>query len=108
MRLRDLMRTQVTTVASDDTLHFADAISLAGVRHLPVVAGGALVGLVTQHDVLRAAMVYLGPRPEIRAALWALSVRNVMAKDVVSAGAAATAGDTGPSGTRRMARTFPL
>ena len=47
MRVRGLMKTPVTTVDPDDSLHIADGImSMGGIRHLPVMRGCAIVGLV--------------------------------------------------------------
>lgn len=55
MRVGDLMTTDVLTLNEDDTLDLAHMeMSLARVRHLPVVRGGRLVGLVTHRDILRS------------------------------------------------------
>jgi CBS domain-containing protein len=55
---RELMSSSVTTVRCTDSLN--DAVAVAArerIRHLPVVdEDGHLVGLVTQSDLLRAAM----------------------------------------------------
>lgn len=94
MRLRNLMRAPVTTVTPSDSLHLADGImSLGGVRHLPVLSKGRLVGILTQRDVLRAPGVLapvLGLAANTRAALKALRVEEAMTRTVVTIGANAS------------------
>ena len=55
MRIAELMSTPVTVIAPeaslDDVIHLMDE---RGVRHLPVVEGGRLVGLICDRDVLEA------------------------------------------------------
>lgn len=52
----DFMTRDLVTVKEDDDLALADSIlRLGGIRHLPVVQGTRLVGLVTQRDLLRSA-----------------------------------------------------
>lgn len=94
MRVRGLMKTPVTTVDPDDSLHIADGImSMGGTRHLPVVRGSALVGIVTQRDILRAyattAGADLGFSTGARTPLTALSVGDVMTRQLVTIGAGA-------------------
>ena len=55
MRVAELMTTDVLTLNEDDNLDLAHMeMSLARVRHLPVVRRGRLVGLVTHRDILKA------------------------------------------------------
>ncbi len=52
-RVRNLMTAKVTTVAPDDDLAFAMQLMLwSGVRHLPVLEGGKLVGILSEHDLM--------------------------------------------------------
>lgn len=91
MTLKDLMKTHVTTIGPDDTLHLADGImSLGGLRHLPVVSGSALVGILTHRDILRAPTAFHGFASDPRAVLRALSVKDVMTREVVAIDASAT------------------
>ena len=56
MRVRDLMQCEVVTLGMTDALDLADDIMRLGrIRHLPVVLGDALVGIVSQRDLFRAA-----------------------------------------------------
>lgn len=91
MKLKDLMKTRVTTIAPDESLHVADGImTLGGLRHLPVVSGGALVGILTHRDILRAPTSFLGVAADVRAVPRALTARDVMTRDVVTIDADAT------------------
>ena len=52
----DFMTRELVTVEESDDLVLAEqALRLGGIRHLPVVRGGKLIGLVTQRDLLRSA-----------------------------------------------------
>ena len=83
-----------TTVAPEDTLSLADGImSLGGLRHLPVVSGGVLVGIVTQRDMLCAPTTLVGFAADARAILRALTVRDVMTREVVTIHVEATVRD---------------
>lgn len=55
LQVQDLMTRDVITLRPMDNLRQVDALLRLGrVRHLPVVEGGRLVGLVTHRDLLRA------------------------------------------------------
>jgi CBS domain-containing protein len=54
----DFMSRQLVTLQESDDLAFAEKIlRLGGIRHLPVVKSGVLVGLLTHRDILRSAAV---------------------------------------------------
>lgn len=62
LRVADVMTREVVTLAEDDTL--ADArrcMEMGRIRHLPVVRGERLVGLVTHRDLLAASLSILTP-----------------------------------------------
>jgi CBS domain-containing protein len=57
MDVRDLMQTEVVTLEATDTLDLADDIMRLGrIRHLPIVTGDQIVGIVSQRDLFRAAV----------------------------------------------------
>lgn len=56
LTVRDLMSTDLVTLAEDDTLNHAQRCMARGrIRHLPVVQGDQLVGLITHRDLLAAS-----------------------------------------------------
>jgi acetoin utilization protein AcuB len=60
MLVRDIMTTTVITIAPDQTLEEACSIMHAkNIRHLPVVEGGRVVGVVTDRDVHGATSALL-------------------------------------------------
>jgi acetoin utilization protein AcuB len=57
MYVRDLMQREVTTLDAEESLGLADDIMRLGrIRHMPVTAGGRLVGILSQRDLFRAAI----------------------------------------------------
>ena len=82
--VRDSMTREVVTVAPGATA--AEALALCRerrIRHLPVVEGGRLVGLISDRD-LRSATPALGD-PDRTAALESITVGDEMAREVVTA-----------------------
>jgi acetoin utilization protein AcuB len=82
--VRDSMTREVVTVAPGATA--AEALALCRerrIRHLPVVEGGRLVGLISDRD-LRSATPALGD-PDRAAALETITVGDEMAREVVTA-----------------------
>ena len=80
-RVRDIMRRKVVTVSASDRLSTAeDIMTLGGVRHLPVVRGGELVGVLSERDVLRISLSNLNEsgEPERRAFLHAVEITRAM------------------------------
>jgi CBS domain-containing protein len=79
------MQKDVVTLAVDATLDLADDLMRVDrIRHIPVVAGKRLVGVVSQRDLLRGAvskMLSLTPGAE---KLWlaGISVREVMTSEL--------------------------
>jgi len=75
------MEREVVTLDASDTLDLADDIMRLGrIRHLPVTAGRVVVGILSQRDLLRAAissMLQLGHQAE-RQFLARVPVRAVM------------------------------
>jgi CBS domain-containing protein len=93
--ISDLMTKDVVTLSEDDDFVSADQIMrLEHVRHLPVLSGKKLVGIVTHRDLIAAQAKLLWSIPpdgEERAVT--VSVREVMRKDPVTCPAITPADD---------------
>jgi acetoin utilization protein AcuB len=82
--VRDSMTREVVTISPQTTA--AEALALCrekGIRHLPVMEEGTLVGMVSDRD-LRSATPALGD-PARAEALQNIRVRGVMVRDVLTA-----------------------
>jgi CBS domain-containing protein len=56
IRVRDIMQREVATLDAEDRLDLADDVMRLGrVRHFPILAGGRLVGVLSQRDLFLAA-----------------------------------------------------
>ncbi len=91
--VRDIMQEKVVTISVDDSLATVeDIMHLGGVRHLPVVRGGRLVGVVSQNDLLRLSLSTLNSQGNEyrRAFLQALEVSQAMSSPPVLIEAYAT------------------
>jgi acetoin utilization protein AcuB len=79
--IRDIMRERVVTISAGDSLSTVeDIMRLGGVRHIPVVRGGSLVGVVSERDLLRVSLsnlIAFGSE-ERRAFLHAVEIARVM------------------------------
>lgn len=87
MDVRDLMARVVVTLDADDHLDLAeDIMQLGRIRHLPVVADGQLVGILSQRDLFRAATSNLLQLARTRQREWlaTVPVRAVMTPHVYS------------------------
>jgi acetoin utilization protein AcuB len=87
--VRDLMQKEVATLHVNDHLDLAnDIMGLGRIRHMPVLEGDKVVGMVSQRDLLRAgisSVLRFRPASE-REWLAKIAVREVMVKPVVTVG----------------------
>jgi CBS-domain-containing membrane protein len=87
MQVREMMSTDVEVVDRNVHLRMVEERMAAGqLRHLPVVDQGALVGLVTQRDLFKAAMssaMGYGEKAQ-KAFLQSVRVKEIMVSPVVT------------------------
>ncbi len=95
-RVAEIMQTEVATLARGDHVDLADDIMRLGhVRHMPVVEGVRLVGIVSARDILAASLtraLEFDPAHR-RAFLRSVDVAEVMSSEVVSIEPDATLGE---------------
>ncbi len=87
--VRDIMRRKVVTIAAGERLSTVeDIMTLGGVRHIPVVKGGDLVGVVTERDLLRTSLSNLNQYGDDarRAFLSAVEIARVMSSPPITIG----------------------
>jgi acetoin utilization protein AcuB len=92
-RVRDIMPEKMVTISESDTLSTVeDIMTLGHVRHMPVVTGGKLVGVVSERDLLRASLSNLTSfgSDERRAFLHAVEIARVMSAPAIVIQAEAT------------------
>lgn len=111
MRVRDIMSEKIVTISADDSLFTVEEImTLGGVRHIPVVRAGQLVGVVSQRDLLRASLSNLthygsGQR---RAFLEAVEIRRVMSEPPVTISPEALVGEAAAQMALRKIGCLPV
>jgi CBS domain-containing protein len=85
----EIMRTQFVSLKADDRLDLVDDVMKLGrIRHMPVLDGERLVGVVSQRDLLAASLskaLDFEPRHR-RTFLRSVLVDEVMTKDLVTVG----------------------
>lgn len=89
MKVADIMSTEVITLIEDETLaHARRCMDRGRIRHLPVVQGRRLVGLVTHRDLLAASFsIFAEVEPaEQRRVFVTVPVAEAMHRDVVTVG----------------------
>lgn len=85
--VREIMMGSPVTLKPEDSLDLAnDVISLGRIRHIPVVDGGRLVGIVTERDLIGAAATQIfGLKNKSKSALLkSVKIKEVMKKRVIT------------------------
>lgn len=110
-RVSEIMQTEVATLASDEHLDLADDVMALGrVRHMPVLEGGRLVGLVSERDLLAASLTKMlafeeGQR---RAFMRSVRVDEAMTRDVAHIGPDATLAEAVELMLKRRIHSLPV
>ena len=87
MKVRDIMVTDVVTLHVDEELSLAsDIMNLARIRHLPIVEGEGLVGIISQRDLFKASLASVMGYgyAETRDHLKSVAIREAMVKEVIT------------------------
>lgn len=96
MQVDQWMHREPVTVGPDDSLRSAvRLLHQRGIRHLPVVEGKRLVGILTDRDIRQAAPSGAAGQTvhELHYLLEKLTVREIMTKEVVTVGPEQTVED---------------
>jgi len=87
-RVRDVMQEKIVTISAGERLSTVeDIMTLGRVRHMPVVHGGKLVGVVSERDLLRASLSSIHSSfgaEERRAFLHVVEISRVMSAPPVT------------------------
>ena len=89
MKVRDIMVKEVATLDVNDELSLAnDIMRLGRIRHLPVVEGQRLVGIVSERDLFRSSLAQaLGYETKAtRDLMKTLHIKDIMVPAVVTVG----------------------
>jgi len=87
MKVRKIMVTDLVTLHVDEELSLAsDIMNLARIRHLPIVEGERLVGIISQRDLFKASLAsVMGYNyAETRDHLKSVAIREAMVKEVIT------------------------
>lgn len=85
--VRDIMMGSPVTLKPEDTLDLAnDVISLGRIRHIPVLADGRLVGLLSERDMLGATANHIfGLKQKSKSALLkTVAINDIMKRKVIT------------------------
>ncbi|MCL6621541.1 MAG: CBS domain-containing protein [Syntrophobacterales bacterium] len=87
MKVRDIMVKEVATLDVNDELSLAnDIMRLGRIRHLPVVDGARLVGIISERDLFRSSLAQaLGYETKTtRELMKSLRIKDVMVTQVIT------------------------
>ncbi len=87
MQVKDIMTKEVATLSSEDELSLAnDIMRLGRIRHLPVVSGETLVGIISERDLFRSSLAQaLGyGHKDTREVMKTLHIKDIMVKQVAT------------------------
>lgn len=110
-RVSEIMREEVVTLAANETLDLTqDVMNLGRVRHMPVLDGDRLVGIVSRRDVLEASLSRAldFDAASRRSFLRSVEVGEVMAKELVTVDPDTTLADAAQLLVRRKIGCLPV
>jgi len=89
MKVKEVMVKEVATLDINDELSLAnDIMRLGRIRHLPVVEGSRLVGIISERDLFRSSLAQaLGYGGQAsRDLMKNLRIKDIMVKEVITVG----------------------
>jgi CBS domain-containing membrane protein len=87
MKVKDLMIRDVATLDIGDELSLAnDIMKLGRIRHLPVLEGKTLVGILSERDLFRSSLLEaLGHEPtKTRDVMKAIRIQDIMIRKLIT------------------------
>ncbi len=87
MKVKDLMVRDVATLDIGDELSLAnDIMKLGRIRHLPVLEGKTLVGILSERDLFRSSLLEaLGHEPtKTRDVMKAIRIQDIMVRKLIT------------------------
>jgi len=87
IEVREIMSPDPVVLTVDDELSLAhDIMSLGRIRHLPVVEGSKLVGIISQRDLFKASLASVlgSDYDKNREHLKSVKIKEIMVKTVIS------------------------
>jgi CBS domain-containing protein len=94
--VRDLMAQDPATLGRNETLDLAESImNLGRIRHMPVLDDGKIVGILSQRDLFRSALITaLGfGRKTTSALIKTITIKEIMTEHVITISPEATIKD---------------
>lgn len=110
-RVSEIMRREVATLSPEEKLVLGDDLMRLGrIRHLPVVEGERLVGMVSERDVLAVSLSRLldFEGPARRSFLESIEVADVMQEDIVTVRPATTLAEAAALLVERRIGALPV
>jgi len=87
MKVKDIMVRDVASLDVEDELSLAnDIMKLSRIRHLPVLEGKQLVGILSERDLFRSSLgKALGHEPaKTRDVMKAIRIQDIMVKNLIT------------------------
>ena len=111
LAVREIMQRKIVQISADERLSTVeDIMTLGGVRHMPVVSGGELVGVVSERDLLRASLSSLSEFASAhrRAFLQGGEIRRVMSSPPVTVSTENSVGEAARTMAERKIGCLPV
>ena len=110
-RVSEVMEREVVSLGRDDRLDLVeDIMRLGRIRHMPVLEGGRVVGIVSARDLLAASLskAFEFEGPQRRAFLRAVQVEEVMSEKLVTIAPEASLAEAASSMLRHRVGALPV